>query len=116
MHHPTDRITHITAFVTVVEHWLEQEIANGSTMKDRFNDPSHHERTLLPHSKQDVTDSSSFHIYKILIVLDLFLVITFNKYLLLLINIIYFSIRLIFVHAFVELHAISPISLKIYLT
>ena len=27
MHHPTDRITHTTAFVTpVVEHWLEQEI------------------------------------------------------------------------------------------
>ena len=28
MHQPTDRITHTTAFVTpVVEHWLEQEIA-----------------------------------------------------------------------------------------
>ena len=28
IHHPTDRIIHITAFVTpVVEHWLEQEIA-----------------------------------------------------------------------------------------
>ena len=28
MHHPTDRITHNTAFVTpVVEHWLEREIA-----------------------------------------------------------------------------------------
>ena len=28
MHHPTDRITHTTAFVTpVVEHWLEQELA-----------------------------------------------------------------------------------------
>ena len=28
MHHTTDRITHTTAFVTpVVEHWLEQEIA-----------------------------------------------------------------------------------------
>ena len=28
MHHPTDRIAHTTAFVTpVVEHWLEQEIA-----------------------------------------------------------------------------------------
>ena len=27
MHHPTDMITHTTAFVTpVVEHWLEQEI------------------------------------------------------------------------------------------
>ena len=28
MHHPTDRITHTTAFVTsVMEHWLEREIA-----------------------------------------------------------------------------------------
>ena len=28
MQHPTDRITHTTAFVTpVVEHWLEREIA-----------------------------------------------------------------------------------------
>ena len=29
MHHPTDRIPHTTAFVTtVVEHWLEREIAH----------------------------------------------------------------------------------------
>ena len=29
MHHPTDRITHTTAFVTpVVENWLEREIAD----------------------------------------------------------------------------------------
>ena len=28
MHHPTDTITHTTAFVTpVVEHWLEREIS-----------------------------------------------------------------------------------------
>ena len=28
MHHPTDMITHITAFVTpVMENWLEREIA-----------------------------------------------------------------------------------------
>ena len=28
MHHPTDRITHTTAFVTpFMEHWLEREIA-----------------------------------------------------------------------------------------
>ena len=48
MHHPTDRITHITAFVTpVVEHWLEREIAQWvRPMKDRSDDPSHHERTL----------------------------------------------------------------------
>ena len=40
MHHPTDRIAHITAFVTpVVEHWLERELAqwvicNDITAKD----------------------------------------------------------------------------------
>ena len=48
MHHPTDRITHTTAFVTpVVEHWLEREIAQWvHPMKDRSDDPSNHERTL----------------------------------------------------------------------
>ena len=48
MHHPTDRITHTTAFVTpVVDHWLEWEIAQWvHPMKDRCDDPSHHERTL----------------------------------------------------------------------
>ena len=42
---PTDRIAHTTAFVTpVVEHWQEQEIAEWvHPMKDRSNDPSHHE-------------------------------------------------------------------------
>ena len=52
MHHPTDRIAHTTAFVTpVVEHWLEREIAQWvHPMKDRSDDPSHHERMLLPRS------------------------------------------------------------------
>ena len=52
MHHPTDRIIHTTAFVTpVMEHWLEREIAQWvHHMKDRSDDPSHHERTLLPQS------------------------------------------------------------------
>ena len=46
------RIAHTTAFVTpVVEHWLEQEIAQWvHPMKDLSDDPSHHERTLLPRS------------------------------------------------------------------
>ena len=50
MHHPTYKIVHTTAFVTpVVEHWLEREIAQWvHPMKDQFDDPSHHERTLLP--------------------------------------------------------------------
>ena len=52
MHHPTDKIAHTTAFVTpVVKHWLEREIAQWvHPMKDRSDDPSHHERTLLPRS------------------------------------------------------------------
>ena len=52
MHYPTDRIAHTTAFVTpVVEHWLEREIAQWvHPMKDRSDDPSYHERTLLPRS------------------------------------------------------------------
>ena len=52
MHHPTDRIIHTKAFVTqVVVHWLEREIAQWiHPMKDRSDDPSHHERTLLPRS------------------------------------------------------------------
>ena len=47
-----DRIAHTTTFVTpVVEHWLEQEIAQWvHTMKDQSDDPSHHERRLLPRS------------------------------------------------------------------
>ena len=41
--------SHTTAFVTpVVEHWLQREIAQWiHPMKDRSDDPSHHERTLL---------------------------------------------------------------------
>ena len=50
----TDRIAHATAFVTpVMEHWLEREIAQWvQPMKDRSDDPSHHERTLC-HSLQN---------------------------------------------------------------
>ena len=34
MHHPTDRITHTTAFVTpVVDHWLERDIYNIALLK-----------------------------------------------------------------------------------
>ena len=48
MHHPTDRITHTTTFVTpVVEHWPEREIAQWvHPMKDRSDDPPHHERIV----------------------------------------------------------------------
>ena len=52
MHHPIDRIAHTTAFVTpVVEHWLEREIVQWvDSTKDRSDDRSHHEWTLLPQS------------------------------------------------------------------
>ena len=58
MHHPTERIAHTTAFVTpVVEHWLEREIAQCvHPMKDRSDDPSHHERTLLTRSYISLLD------------------------------------------------------------
>ena len=46
---PPDRIAHTTAFGTpVVEYWLEREIAQWvHHIKDRSDDPSHHERMLL---------------------------------------------------------------------
>ena len=55
MHHPTDRITHTTAFVTpVVEHRLEQEIAQWvHPMKDRSDDPQHHELRPAPYCFRD---------------------------------------------------------------
>ena len=45
-----DRITHTMAFVTpIMGHWLKREIAHWvHPMKDRSDDPSHHERSLLP--------------------------------------------------------------------
>ena len=60
MHHPTDRLAHTTTFVTpVVVHWLEREIAQWvQPMKDRSDDPSHHERTLLP--RKDWIKNNSF--------------------------------------------------------
>ena len=37
MHHPTDRITHTTAFVTpVVGHWQERQNDNDITRPQRF--------------------------------------------------------------------------------
>ena len=55
---PIDRIAHTTAFVTpVVEHWLEREIAQWvQPMKDRSDNPSHHDRTLLPRSYISLTN------------------------------------------------------------
>ena len=48
---PTDRIANHSLCYTSHEHWLEREIAQWvQPMKDRSDDPSHHERTLLPRS------------------------------------------------------------------
>ena len=59
MHYPIDRIAHTTAFVTpVVEHWLEQEIAQWvHPMKDRSNDLSHHKQTFLPQSYSNIIEA-----------------------------------------------------------
>ena len=56
-------IAHNTAFVTpVVEHWLEREIAQWvHSMKDRSDDPSHHERTLLPWSYISLPGVECYH-------------------------------------------------------
>ena len=67
MHHPTDRITHTTAFVTpVVEYWLEREIAQWvHPMKDRSNKPSHHEWTLyLWAMSRSLLEKQSTYFYK----------------------------------------------------
>ena len=62
MHHPTDSITHTMAFVIqLVEHWLEQEMAE-------WNDASHHEQMLYHRSwffkyqYQLGVDMKQFHI------------------------------------------------------
>ena len=62
MHHPTDRITHATDFVTpVVEHWLEQEIAQWvHSMKDH---PTTH-RTMSERSYHGGTSRTDIrHIF-----------------------------------------------------
>ena len=55
-----DRIAHTTAFVTpVVEHWLEREVAQWvHPMKDRSDDPSHHEQMVLPRRHKRETKAS----------------------------------------------------------
>ena len=52
---PTDRITHTTAFVTPVMETLDgtrNSSMGPPTMKDRSDDPSHHEQMLLPRERE----------------------------------------------------------------
>ena len=72
MHHPIDRITHTMAFVTpVVEHLLERVIAQWvHPMKDRSDDPSHHERMLLPQSYISLLKTQAETVTKSLLPLD----------------------------------------------
>ena len=45
--HRQDNTYHGLCYTSLVEHWLEREIAQWvHPMKDRSDDPSHHERTL----------------------------------------------------------------------
>ena len=69
MHHPNDRIAHTMAFVTpVMEHWLEREIAQWvHPMKDWPDDPSHHERTLLPQSYISLLCYKTRHVWDVLV-------------------------------------------------
>ena len=77
MYHPTDRIAHTTAFVTpVVEHWLEREIAQWvHPMKDRSDDPSHHERMLLPRSYISLPQGNKVHLKLQMVKVQLFLLL-----------------------------------------
>ena len=57
MHHPTDRITHTTAFVTpVVEHWLETRNSSMGSPQRRI-DPTTH-RTTSERSYHGATSRS----------------------------------------------------------
>ena len=50
MHHPTDRITHTTAFVTpFVEHWLEREIAQWVHHEESIQQPTAPSENALLH-------------------------------------------------------------------
>ena len=52
MHHPTDWITHTTAFVTpVVEHWLERET---SMIRNEYNNKQVIEKQITSDNRFDV--------------------------------------------------------------
>ena len=83
MHHPTDRIIHTTAFVTpVVEHWLEREIAQWvHPMKDRSDDPSHHENFFLipTHLNKKNHTGTKQHFHSLLLSVSIFIYLFLNN-------------------------------------
>ena len=81
MHHPTDRITHTKAFITpVVEHWLELEIAQWvHPMKDRSDDPSQHERMLLPRNYISLTTTTTTTTTTIIIIIIIIIFMFMDK-------------------------------------
>ena len=91
MHHPIDRITHTTAFVTpVVEHWLEREIAQWvHPMKDRSDDPSHlcsnseFKKYILFTSHSSITKniySCLWHLFVLLLLLEVAVIVVVVVY------------------------------------
>ena len=58
MHHPTERITHTTAFDTpVVEHWLEREIAQWVPHEVSIRRP------ILPLEQDDMNYINQLKVY-----------------------------------------------------
>ena len=87
---PLKRIAHTTAIVTLdLEHWLEPEIAHGSTMKDWFDNPLYHHSLLLSYISLLIYVLFGSNIPSILIIF----IFNLFKYLLLLL--------LYFVHYFI---------------
>ena len=65
MHHPTDRITHTTDFVTpVVDHWLEREIAKRNINTSNSCDQRCWKMLLLFWGRQLLIMMSSLNILK----------------------------------------------------
>ena len=68
MHHPTDRITHTTAFVTpVVGHWLEREIAQKGPPR-QIDPMTHHTMSERSYHRSISRSISHVSIYISLII------------------------------------------------
>ena len=65
MHHPTDRIVHTTSFSPTHQSGalVEREIAQVSTMRDRSDDPLHHERKLYVGAMRFISHQLSVYLF-----------------------------------------------------